>query len=98
MSYQNLLTEDQRLVILRILNEMPGHQANDSILQTILGSYGHNISRDAVRTRLNWLAEQELITVEDITGIQVATLTGRGADVANGHATQPGVKRPSPKA
>lgn len=97
MSYQALLAEDQRLVILHILDDMPGHQANDSILQTILASYGHNLSRDHVSTQLHWLAEQALITVDDGTGINVVTITARGSDVAGGRARQPGVKRPAPK-
>ena len=94
MSYQTLLHEDQRLVILRTLVEMNGYQANESILQTILDNYGHNISRDLVVSHLRFLQEQALISLEDINGIQVATLLSRGEDVAAGRATVSGVKRP----
>ena len=94
MSYQTLLHEDQRLVILRTLVEMNGYQANESILQTILDNYGHNISRDLVVSHLRFLQEQALISLEDINGIQVATLNGRGEDVATGRASVAGVKRP----
>ena len=95
MSYQSVLHEDQRLVILRTLVEMNGYQANESILQTILDSYGHNISRDLVVNHLRFLEEQGLVSLEDIRGILVATLKSRGEDVAAGRATVPGVKRPS---
>lgn len=94
MSYQSVLHEDQRLVILRTLAEMNGYQANESILQTILDNYGHNISRDLVISHLRFLQEQGLISLDDINGIQVATLNGRGDDVAAGRATVAGVKRP----
>lgn len=94
MSYQTLLHEDQRLVILRTLAEMNGYQANESILQTVLDSYGHNISRDLVVSHLRFLAEQGLVSLEDISGITVATLKRRGEDVASGRASVAGVKRP----
>lgn len=97
MSYQSDLHEDQRLVILRTLLEMNGYQANESILQMVLDKYGHNISRDLVVSHMNWLQEQGLLTLETVAGIQVATLSGRGEDVAVGRATVPGVKRPRVK-
>ncbi|WP_233007167.1 VpaChn25_0724 family phage protein [Rheinheimera faecalis] len=94
MSFKTLLTEDQRLVILRSLREMQGFEANESILDSCLEAYGHNISRDQVRTHLAWLEEQQLITLRTLSDYQIARLTGRGEDVATGQATVPGVKRP----
>ncbi len=94
MSFEDLLIQDQRLVILRSLNEMAGYEANESILDSCLDTYGHKISRDQVRTHLAWLKEQGLISLRDVSGYQVATLTGRGEDVATGQAKVPGVKRP----
>lgn len=94
MSFKELLTEDQRLVILRSLHEMAGYEANESIIDSCLDAYGHKISRDMVRNHLAWLDEQGLITLRDVGGFQVARLTGRGEDVATGQAQVPGVKRP----
>ncbi len=94
MSFKTLLTEDQRLVILRSLREMQGFEANESIIDSCLEAYGHNISRDQVRTHLAWLEEQQLITLRNLSDYQIARLTGRGEDVATGQATVPGVKRP----
>ncbi|NBJ36608.1 ArsR family transcriptional regulator [Serratia fonticola] len=90
---REILDSDQRLVILRSLLEC-GDSANESVLQTCLQAYGHRISRDAVRTHLAWLAEQNLVTLSDVAGCYVATVTGRGDDVANGLAIVPGVKKP----
>ncbi|AGF90989.1 hypothetical protein VPQG_00016 [Vibrio phage VBpm10] len=94
MGFKELLKEDQRLVILRSLHDMTGYEANESILDSCLDTYGHNISRDAVRTHLSWLEEQGLISIRTVLDCQVAKLTGRGEDVAIGQAIVPGVKRP----
>ena len=97
MSFAELKTQDIRLVILRCLCEDPSYTLNESILQSMLDALGHGVSRDRVRTELAWLAEQGLLTTNDVVGVQVATLTARGCDVACGKATQPGVKRPRPR-
>lgn len=93
---REILDSDQRLVILRSLVEC-GDSANESILQDCVKAYGHRVSRDAVRTHLAWLAEQGLVNLVDVAGCYVATVTGRGADVADGLAVVPGVKKPRPR-
>lgn len=88
------ISEDRRLVILRLLAELACYCANSSVLAMALGSYGHAASRDQVKTDLRWLEEQGLVQVQDIASVLVATATERGLDVAAGRATVPGVKRP----
>lgn len=97
MSYFDLKTQDQRLVVLRALEQDTAYTLNESILHDILDMFGHKCSRDCVKTHLVWLQEQGLVTVQDVTGYMVATLTQRGADVANNRVSVPGVKRPSPR-
>jgi ribosomal protein L12E/L44/L45/RPP1/RPP2 len=97
VSYAELITEDIRLVILRALEEDAGYDLNESVLQSVLQALGHSVSRDRVRVELAWLSEQGMVQVKDVVGVQVATLTARGADVATGQATVPGVKRPRPR-
>lgn len=92
MPMQTLLNEDQRLCLLRSLNECGGN-ANESVLQDCLDLYGHTISRDAVRTHIAWLAEQGVIKLDDLAGCYVATLMGRGHDVIEGRCKVPGIKR-----
>lgn len=92
--YAKFLAEDRRLVILRVLSEMPAYRANSSVLYTLLSSWGHEPSRDQVKTDLRWLEEQQLLQIEDIGSVLLSTLTERGADVAAGRAIVPGVKRP----
>ena len=98
MPFAQLLNEDERLVLLRALEQDLGYSHNESILHSILERFGHKCSRDKVKTHLVWLQEQGLVTLETVGDIYVATITQRGADVATGRAMVPGVKRPAPKA
>lgn len=101
MSFAKTLTEDRRLVILRFLSEAPACRLNTAVLRSALDGIGHGVSRDQVETDTAWLAEQGLVTVEElglsVGNIRVATLTTRGQDVAEGRAVVPGVKRPGPR-
>ncbi len=92
--FSTYLAEDRRLVILRVLADMPAYRTNSFLLQTLLGKWGHAPSADQVKGDIAWLQEQDLLTFEDVEGVYVATLTTRGADVAAGRAMVPGVKRP----
>ena len=88
------LTEDRRLVLLRLLAELPVYRANSSVLNVALERFGHATTRDQVRTELRWLEEQGLVSIEDMGPVLVATATERGLDVARGRAVVPGVARP----
>jgi len=92
----HLLSEDRRLILLRILEKAPGCEANHYLLREAISTLGHNVSHDVVLSELSWLAEQGLLTVEVLGSMSIAYLTGRGLDVALGHATVPGVKKPVP--
>jgi len=94
--YADFLSEDRRLVILRILAEMPTYRANSSVLHTVLQQWGHEPSRDQVKTELRWLEEQALVRIDSIDdgSVLLAKLTERGQDVAAGRAKVDGVKRP----
>lgn len=94
MSIQQILDAQQRLVILRSLLDIGG-AANESILNDCLDQLGTGrVTRDRVKTLLAWLEEQRLVRIERLATVQVAHLTGRGQDAAEGRATVPGVKKP----
>lgn len=93
-NFSSFLAEDRRLVILRVLVDMPAYRTNSFLLTTLLAQFGHEPSADQVKGDLAWLQEQQLVTVEVIESVHIATLTTRGADVAGGRAVVPGVKRP----
>lgn len=95
--YNEHLRRHRRLTILRILNSAQAYSANESLLHGMLPNLGFNPTRDTVRGDLTWLGEQELIRVDEPGGLMIAELSERGAEVAEGRATHPGVAKPSPK-
>lgn len=96
-SYVQLVTEDRRLVILRVLSEDPGYSMNTSLLHAAVVSLGHNCTRDQVATDVAWLKEQGLVDSQESGPVTIVRLTSRGEDTAAGRATVPGVRRPSPR-
>ncbi|KAF3999052.1 VpaChn25_0724 family phage protein [Glaciimonas immobilis] len=93
-SFLEYMRYDIRLVVLRLLADMPAYRANSSVLTMALDRFGHATTRDQMKTELHWLAEQGLLTIEDIGAVLVATITERGTDIARGRAQVPGVARP----
>ena len=88
------LTEDRRLVVLRVLAESSGYTANEYIIKQMLEQFGHVVSSDRVRTDLAWMHEQQLLTVSQVAVVHIARITARGQVVAAGRTVVPGVKRP----
>ncbi len=95
--FEDTMRQHLRITLLRLLNEQPDFTLNESILTDLSEGYGFSPSRDRVRNEMAWLAEQGLVENDDMGGLIVATLTQRGADVAQGRVTVPGVKRPNPR-
>jgi len=98
MNYEQFLTEDRRLVILRGLAAATMYRTNAFVLQRYCDALAHTVSLDRIETDLTWLAEQGLVKLEKSEGVTVATLTPRGGEVAAGRAQTPGVARPQPGA
>ncbi len=94
MNYSDFLRHDQRLVLLRILLEMPSYKANSSVLANMLSQLGHSVSRDLVKTELRWLSEQGMLVLQEVASVLVATLSERGQDVAEGRSQVDGIARP----
>lgn len=92
--FEQHLVHDRRLVLLRLLADLPAYRSNSSVLTMELGAFGHACSRDQVKTELHWLSEQRLVGLEVMGPVLVATATERGLDVARGLAVVPGVARP----
>ncbi len=98
MSFLDYIRPQRRLVILRMLSEIASHRTNTSVLVDGANHYGVVSTRDDVRTDVSWLAEQGLVRTEQLTdNVQLVVLTERGADVAEGRASVPGVRKPSPR-
>ena len=95
-SFRKFATEHLRLAVLQVLAADADYAHNELVLSSALEQLGHGVSRDQLRTELAWLAEQGLVSIEDVSGIRVARLLSRGQDVAKGVARVPGVARPRP--
>lgn len=91
-----LFSEDRRLAILRILEGSAEYRANMYLIQRMLAELGHSVSLDALKTDLAWLAEQGLVELATVGGVEIPQILARGLDVASGRAIVPGVARPMP--
>ena len=96
-AFSDLVDEDRRLVILSCLKDDGGYSNNEFVIQAYAKEVGHDVSRDRIRTDLQWLEEQGLVTIKTVVNLHVATISQRGLDVAYGRTTVPGVKRPGPR-
>ncbi|MBW7862751.1 MAG: ArsR family transcriptional regulator [Rhodocyclaceae bacterium] len=94
MSFSDFLRKDLRLVILRILNDMPAYRANSSVLSNVLHQFGHTATRDQVKAELRWLEEIDCVSIEEAGSVLVATLKERGQNAAEGKTVIDGIARP----
>jgi len=93
MTYKERITEARRLEILRLLAETPGYEAGAGLIVRALTVPA---SADQVGADLSWLDEQDLVSLSDVSGVQLARITQRGLDAARGMSRVPGVARPLP--
>lgn len=93
--FNQFLTLDARLVILRALNEQSDGRLNDSLLADVLDTYGHHRSRDWIRQQLRFLADLGAVKNTDIGPVMVAAITRLGVDHVERRTQLEGVKRPS---
>lgn len=95
MSYNDYVTEDRRLVILRILRGLESRRANHYVLRTALAEHGYHELPTTIYNDLRWLAGQGLVDIEDLAGgIRLATVTALGEQTAEGLVRMAGVAAP----
>jgi pyridoxine/pyridoxamine 5'-phosphate oxidase len=95
-SFAEFQTEDRRLVLLRGLHSAAQYSANALLLRRYADAVGHVVGADRIEQDLTWLQQADLVGLSKAGAVTVATLTARGADVAEGRTVVPGVKRPEP--
>ena len=100
MSFATVLAEDRRLVILRMLTEAQGFEANETVLKLGLDRFLHHVGRDILRADIQYLTDHQLVRIEKMKvaagDLWLVTLTASGEDVARGRL-HPGVARLSPE-
>lgn len=93
--YETFMAEDARLVILKELARQTNASLNETILQKVLETFGHNRSREWVRTQLRKLAELGAVAVTEAGSVMIATLKQPGLDHIERRSVIEGVSRPS---
>lgn len=95
-NFARKVVEDARLVILRTLAIQVDGRLNDTLLAEVLCEFGHNRSREWLRTQLNKLAELGAVTVSSVGSVVVASITPEGLDHVERRSVIEGIRRPSP--
>jgi repressor of nif and glnA expression len=96
--FETYLTEDARLVILRELDKQTDGRLNEALLAKTLDAFGHNRSREWVRTQLRKLGELGAVKLTEVGTFMVAAITRSGIDHVERRSIIEGVARPSPEA
>lgn len=92
------LTADARLVILKELAAQTDNRLSETMLATVLDTFGHRRSRDWVRTQLRALSDLGAVRLAEAGTVLVAALTRAGLDHVERRSVIEGVARPSPEA
>ncbi len=102
MTFGERLAQDRRRFVLDALNEAAAYQLNDLTLKSVLGGFGHLVSRAVIRGDLEWLEGARLVKIEKLGAekmddgptVWLATLTERGLDVVSGEVFTGVARRP----
>jgi hypothetical protein len=96
MSFDRIVREEARLVILKTLAEQPDGRLNSALLTAALEGFGITRSRDWVHDELRWLADLGAVKLAEAGTVRVATLLAKGRDHVERRIRIDGVKPPSP--
>jgi hypothetical protein len=87
-TFADRLKEDRRLVLLRLLNEQPGKQANSSVLHSGLQFIHIVVERHQLIEDLHFLQMHQLVELEQLGSLNPnlygVKLRLRGIDLVNG--------------
>ena len=94
-SYEERVTEDARLIILKELCQQPDGRLNEVSIQRVLDAFAISRTRDWIRTQLARLAEMEVVRVSEIGTVHVAQLRQAGRHHVERRAFVAGISHPS---
>jgi len=95
MSFDRLIREEARLIILKALAEQVDARLNSALLVDWIKTFGINCDRPFVHAEFDHLKNVGAITVTAVGTVQVASLTERGRKHLERTIALDGVKRPS---
>jgi hypothetical protein len=93
MSYKDEIERARRLAILMTLHFADGYTLPARALRTQVEATGYITSADKLMQEVAWLGEMGYVEQLELDAVR---LTERGADIATGRSTAPGVRRPDP--
>ena len=96
MKYQDLVDSHRRLSILQFLKDEADYRLNAILLLTLVNNHGYATGKDKLENELLWLSEQNLVELDKVGSVTLATITNRGLEVAEGRVIMNGVERPGP--
>ncbi|WP_264047513.1 VpaChn25_0724 family phage protein [Methylobacterium flocculans] len=94
-TFSRHVEEDARLIILRELHVQSDGRLNDGVLCHVLESFGHNRSREWVRTQIHKMAELGAVATTEAGSVVVAQITRAGVDHVLRRSKIEGIKQPS---
>ncbi|QDY99076.1 hypothetical protein FQ775_01085 [Nitratireductor mangrovi] len=98
MSFEDFLAADARLTILKELARQSDGRLNETLLTTVLDTFGYKRSREWVRTQLRKLEELGAVTLMQAGTVLIASITRAGMDHVERRSLLEGVAKPSPEA
>jgi hypothetical protein len=93
--FDEFLTADARLVILKALAKETNCTLNETILTKVLDTFGHHRSREWVRTQILKLRELGAVRTTEAGTVVIATLTQAGLDHVDRRSPIAGIAVPS---
>lgn len=94
-AFSRHVEEDARLIILRELHIQPDGRLHDGLLAHVLENFGHNRSRDWVKTQIRKLEELGAVRATEVGSVLIAQITAAGVDHVLRRSRIEGIKQPS---
>ena len=93
--FNEFLTADARLVILKELALQMDGRLSDKHMEKVLDAFAHRRSREWIRTQFRKLEELGAVQVSEMGTVLVATITRAGLEHVERRSIIEGVARPS---
>lgn len=77
--------------ILALLRQSNENGMSESLLRTMLRSFGYQADEDTFAIDVAWLSRHSLVTRPEVAGVRFARITARGRDVITGDLDFPGI-------
>ena len=95
-SYSDVVAEDRRLVILRILRGVHERRVNQFVLRKVMKLSGYDELLPTVENDIAWLRKQGLVKTEELDGgVVLVILTDFGDQAARGVVRVSGLAVPA---